>query len=288
MNWDELDELFTGSELTWQDLVAAIVLLIAGFGLSYLIGRWRRIQLGRPDGQSEQLIGLIARVGQVLVIAIFAGWALTRLGSDIGLLTVMVLVAVLIAVLAARPVLEGMGASAALTTRPAFKIGDEISVDETVGEVIEITNRSTVIKMRDARKVHIPNVEMLDKTVIVFTVDDERRSSIDLIVGLKNDIDHVEQVIRDALAGLDSISRIGSIRARGLTVGVELSVRSWHPPSLQQGNDALDDAVRAIKTALERAGIDLAASTEAAIVDTGAPASRADFESDGHDRPDAS
>jgi small conductance mechanosensitive channel len=276
VNLDEIDDMFAGQELSWRNVTAAVVLLAVGFLLSFLIGRWRRRRLGQPDGQSQQLIGLIARVAQVLVIAIFAGWALTRLGSDIGFLTVMILVAVLIAVLAARPVLEGMGASAALTTRPAFTIGDEISVDEIVGEVIEITNRSTVIRMRDARKVHIPNVEMLNKTVIVYTIDGERRSAIDLTVRLDNDIDRVEQVIRDALTGLDSINRVGSIRARGLTVGAELSVRFWHPPGLQQGNDAVNDAVRAIKTALEREGIDLAASTEVAIVDTGAPPRQAD------------
>ena len=155
MSIDEIDQMFAGQELSWRNVAAAAILLAIGFSLSYLIGRWRRRRLGQPDGQSQQLIGLIARVAQVLVIAIFAGWALTRLGSDIGFLTVMILVAVLIAVLAARPVLEGMGASAALTTRPAFKIGDEISVAEIVGEVIEITNRSTVIRMRDARTVHI-------------------------------------------------------------------------------------------------------------------------------------
>lgn len=95
-------------------------------------GDTRCRRLGQPDGQSQQLIGLIARVPQVLVIAIFAGCALTRLGSDIGFLTVMILVAILIAVLAARPVLVGMGASAALATWPASKIGDEISVDPRI------------------------------------------------------------------------------------------------------------------------------------------------------------
>jgi small-conductance mechanosensitive channel len=156
MKIDEIDEMFTGEQLEWRDVIAAVILFAIGLLLSYLIGRWRRRLVGKPQGQSQQLIGLISRVGQVLVIAVFAGWAMSRLGSDIGFLAVMVLVALLIMVLAARPVLEGMGASAALTARPAFGIGDEIAVDDIVGEVIEITNRSTVIKLRDARTVHIP------------------------------------------------------------------------------------------------------------------------------------
>jgi small conductance mechanosensitive channel len=278
IDWGSLDEALTGDEIRGEELLAAGILLAIGIGVSFLIGRWRKRLLRRLDQQSGQLLGLIIRLVQVLVLAVFIGWALTTLGSDIGWLTVMVVVGLLIAVLAARPVLEGIGASAALVTRPAFTVGDEISVDDTTGEVLEITNRSTVIKLRDGRRVHIPNVEMLSKTVTVYTVDGERRSAVDLTIGLGNDIDHVEQVIRAALAGLDTITRVGSIRARGLTVGVELSVRFWHPPGIQEGNDALDDAIRAIKSALEREGIDLAASTEVAIVDTAARARSADEE----------
>ena len=284
VDWDSIDEALTGDQVSGQELLTAAILLATGIGVSLLLGRWRKRLLNRLDLQAGQLIGLIVRLVQVLVFAVFFGWALTTLGSDIGWLTVMVIVGILIAVLAARPLLEGIGASAALATRPAFSVGDEITVDDATGKVQEITNRSTVIKLRDGRRVHIPNVEMLSKTVTVYTVDGERRSAVDLTIGLGNDIDRVERVIRGALGELDTINRVGSIRARGLTVGVELSVGFWHPPGIQQGNDALDDAVRAIKTALEREGIDLAASTEVAIVDT---AARADRRSEDQERKDA-
>jgi small-conductance mechanosensitive channel len=266
VSFDGLDELLTGNDLDWGDVVAAAALLAVGFAISYVIGVWRRRLLGRPGSQSAQLISLLARVGQVLVIAVFAGWALTRLGSDIGFLTVVVLVALFIGVLALRPILEGIGASAALTTRPAFGIGDEISVGDIAGEVIEITNRSTVIRLRDARLVHIPNVEMINKTVTVITIDGERRSSVDVTLGFDTDIDHAETVLRDALGGLDEISRVGSIRARGLRTGVEISIRFWHPSSIQAGNDAIDAAVRTIKRTLQREGITLAPPIEIDIV----------------------
>jgi small-conductance mechanosensitive channel len=266
VSFDGLDELLTGNDLDWGDVVAAAALLAVGFAISYVIGVWRRRLLGRPGSQSAQLISLLARVGQVLVIAVFAGWALTRLGSDIGFLTVVVLVALFIGVLALRPILEGIGASAALTTRPAFGIGDEISVGDIAGEVIEITNRSTVIRLRDARLVHIPNVEMINKTVTVITIDGERRSSVDVTLGFDTDIDHAETVLRDALGGLDEVSRVGSIRARGLRTGVEISIRFWHPSSIQAGNDAIDAAVRAIKRTLQREGITLAPPIEIDIV----------------------
>jgi small-conductance mechanosensitive channel len=137
-----------------------------------------------------------------------------------------------------------------------------------------------VIKLRDGRRVHIPNVKMLNKTVTVYTIDGERRSAVDVTIAFGNDIDHIERVIRHALADLETINRVGSIRAKGLTVGIDMSIRFWHPAGLQQGNDAIDDAVRAIKTALERENIDLATSTDLAIVDTNPPSGAADPERD--------
>jgi len=267
MNLDELDEMLTGTNLTWQELLSSVIILAVGCFVSYLVGRWRHKRLGQPDGQSQQVIGLVARVAQVLVVAVFAGWALTRLGSDIGFLTVTVIVALLIAVLAARPILEGMGASAALTTRPAFGVGDEIGVDDIRGEVIEITNRSTVIRMRDSRRVHVPNVQMLSKTVTVYSIEGERRSAVDVMLGFETDIDRAEQVIRDALGGVDAINRVGSIRAVTLTGGVELSVRFWHPSGLEEQNDALDAAVRTIKSALEDEHIVISPPAEVALID---------------------
>ena len=64
-----------------------------------LIRRWSRRLLKRFDAQSEPLIAFAVRVAQILVVAVFVGWALTTLGADIGWLTLMVAVAVFIAVL---------------------------------------------------------------------------------------------------------------------------------------------------------------------------------------------
>lgn len=268
MDWSKLGEAFTGQEITGEDVVAAAVLVIIGFALAWFIRRWSRRLLKRVDNsQSELLIGLVVRVAQVLVIAVFVGWALSRLGADIGWLTLMVVVAVFITVLAARPVVEGLGAAAALSTRPAFSIGDEIEVDDTVGQVTDITSRSTVIRTRDGRFVHVPNVQMLAKTVTVYTTADERRSAVDVVVGFDTDIDHVRGVLQHALTGVKGIKRFGSIRAEIVASGIKLSIRFWHPPGIRDEKDAVDAAVQAVLSAFDREGITFAPPTEIAILD---------------------
>ncbi|MGI9622834.1 MAG: mechanosensitive ion channel domain-containing protein [Acidimicrobiales bacterium] len=248
----------TGGGMTWQDLVGASIYLVAGGIIFWLIGRWRRRLLGKPGGQSEQVVALLARVGQMLVLAIFIGAALTKLGSDVGFLTVMVLVALLIAVLGARPVLEGMGASAALTLRPAFKVGDEISIGDFQGEVVEFTNRSTVIRQPDATTVHIPNVEMLNKTVVVLTVDEDRRSEVLMTLAFGTDLEHAESVVADALGRVEEITRVDSVQATSVVQGISLSIKFWHAPSINATGNATDAAIRASMTALENEGVEFA------------------------------
>ncbi|MGI9603114.1 MAG: mechanosensitive ion channel family protein [Acidimicrobiales bacterium] len=274
VDWGSIDEALAGEQLDGESLLAAGAVLVVGFFVAWLIGRWRRQRLARYKDHTRQLVGLTLRVSQVLVLAVSVGWALTTLGADIGWLTVVLLAFGVIAVLALRPIIEGMGASAALVTRPAFSVGDEIAVDDLVGEVLEITNRSTVLRLRDARRVHIPNVNMLSKTVTVYTVDQLRRSDVDVAIGFGNDIDHVEEVLRAALSELDTIERVGSMRARSIGLGVQLSVRFWHPSSIQEGNEAIDDAVRTIVATLEREGIPFAPPLDVVIrgdSDSGSP-----------------
>lgn len=274
IDWGVIDEALTGGQaVSGEALLVAGLVLGAGILGAVLIGRWRHRQMGKLEDQAREIIGLGSRIAQMLVVAISVGWALNAIGADIGWLNVVLIVAGVILVLAARPVIEGMGASAALVTRSAFNIGDEIAVDDAIGEVVEITNRSTVIRLRDARRMHIPNVEMMSKTVMVYTVDRLRRSAVEVTVGFESDVDHVEQLLRDELSALDSIERVGSIRAQKLTSGVQLSVRFWHPSGIQDGNDAVNDAVRTIVRMLRREHIIFAPPVDLAIVDGTRPTS---------------
>lgn len=261
MDWGNIDELLTGDELTFEAIIVAVALVAVGVALALLIGWWRARYLGRPKHQSQQVIAEIARVVQILVVAVFVGWAITVLGGSIGWLTVVLLVALAVAIMAGRPALEGLGASAALTSRAAFSVGEEIKVDELSGEVLEITTYSTVLRLPDARRVHLSNVEMLTKTVIVLTAEDERRSSVDVSVARDTDLDRADQVIRQSLGGVEAISRSGDIKARHLDRGVSLSVRLWHASSIKAGDEATDGAIRAIKSAFEQNGIRLAPSS---------------------------
>jgi small conductance mechanosensitive channel len=253
MNLEDIEQTLTGSDVTGDEVLIALVLLLAAVAAYIFVGRFLRRVIRLP-GQSAEVVDVVVRLIQIFTGLIFVGWALSVLGADAGWLAFVALGALVIGILAAKPVLEGLGASVALT-RSAVSLGQEIAADDIVGEVVEITNRTVVFRTRDGRRVHIPNVEMLLKTITVYTVDDERRSAVDFEVAMDTDLDKVDRVVRASLDRVDAIRRVGAIRALSFGEGVKLSVRFWHGSSMADGADATDGAVRALKVGLDEAGI---------------------------------
>lgn len=261
MDLGQLDEALTGSDLTGTDWAAALAVLVIGSLLALLVGRGARAYFGRPDRHSEQVAKLVARFTRWFIQIIAVAWSLSILGLRLGWLTITVGLVAAAIVLAAKPLVENLAASAALVSRPAFGLGDEIEIGDYRGEIIEFTGRSTILRLRDGRRVHIPNIEVVQRVVVVYTTDQARRSALDVTVHNDTNIDAAERIILDALTGASAIlaEPAPNLRAREFTDGVRLSVRFWHDSRIREGNLALDQAVRVIKTALDRAGIALAA-----------------------------
>ena len=266
MNLQDLDEAMTGQPLTVADLVAALLVLAVGIFLSMLLGRALRRYLGRPGRQSEQTAKLLGRVFQWSIVAVAVAWALGILGLDIGMLSLVLAIILLIAALALRPLVESFAASVVISSRPAFGVGDEIVIEDTVGAVIEITQRSVVVRQRDGRRVHIPNADALSNKVTVLTTDSDRRSTLRLQLASETDIANAVRVITTAIEDLPEIKRPGAVRASSLENGLQMSVGFWHASNLEAEKVAVDAVIRALQPALLRENIQSAPSLEVRIL----------------------
>jgi small-conductance mechanosensitive channel len=259
---DEIEQALTGQDITGTEVAVAIGLVALGIIAYFLVG-WllRRSKERASKLIPVELMDVAVRVIQFLVLWVFIVWALNVLGASTGALTLLVVVVLLTGAFLAKPFFDGLVSSVVVASRSAVSVGEEVGIDDIEGEIERIARRSTVVRTSDGRRVHIANSELIDKTVTVFTAYDERRSSINVTVALETDLDDTDRVIRDALVGVDAIRRIGSIRARSFSDGVDLSIRIWHGPHLAEGNEAVDAAVRALRRAFEEAGIGFAPST---------------------------
>ncbi len=267
MNIDQLDEAFTGQPITLADVVAAVVVLIVALGCAWFVGRLLRRYFGRPGNESDQMAKLLGRIGQWSIAALGLAWALNIVGLEMGGVSFFILAALIIVALAIKPIAESFAISVAIASRPAFGVGDEIGVEGVVGEVLEVTERSVVVRRRDGARVHIPNADMISERVTVYSTEAERRSIIDVRLAYDTDIDTADQVIRAALSDVDGLIRIGSIRATSLNDCVELSIRFWHDSSIDAAIGTSDAVVRAVHRALREAGIHRAPSLEVALVE---------------------
>ena len=83
----------------------------------------------------------------------------------------------------------------------SIKVGDYIQIDEnTRGEIIDISMRSTIIRTNDNINLIIPNQAFIQNNVINWTLgDDIVRFRVPFGVAYGSDIDEVERVVLEAL-----------------------------------------------------------------------------------------
>ncbi len=258
---DDIDGAIDTSGITWTDVVAAIVVMVFTVVLAVVLSHVTRQRLSRPETDTLQVARFAATAVRWAVMFAGGAIAISFLGADVAWLTITIVLLIAIVFLVGRPLLEKYAAGVALATASGFGIGDEIGVRGIEGSVIEISGRSTVFRLRNGTRVHIPNTKMTDEDIIVFTTEQQRRSEIDLEVGGHHSVESVEKVILDSLGAVEVVSSDPPprVRARGFGVeSVSLSVRFWHKSDLGSASEALDQAVRAIASALDAAGMPLA------------------------------
>ncbi|MDH3226915.1 MAG: mechanosensitive ion channel family protein [Thermoleophilia bacterium] len=234
-------------------VVGALTVIVA-VAVSWAIRRW----LDRPESGSQEIAALAARLARWAIVIIGASWALSFVGVSLGWLGLTVVAMLVVVVMVLRPQLEGLAAAVVVTTRPAFGVGDEIEVLAHKGEVLEVTARSVVLRLRNGQRVHVPNNTLLSEVVTVISTDRPRRTEITFEVEEHQDIDRLERLSLAAIAGLANVADEPApvLRARDLGSGaVTVAIRFWHDSRISSEIQATDEAVRALRRLYAAEGI---------------------------------
>jgi small-conductance mechanosensitive channel len=257
---EDLGEAIRPEGVGIVDLVLAIALVAMAFPVARFVERIARAIMRRLPKMSTESAAVIAYGSRYLTLFLLASMALNLVGVDIGWALALAVLFLIIVILTVRPLVENGAAGFLLKSRPSFAVGDEVQLSSHVGEVLSISARTTVLRTRDGRRVHVPNTDVLDHEIIVFTAFDARRLSIDLSVDQRCDLDLVSEVLVGALEALPLVKSEPPPRviAYGLSDGaVGLSVRFWFEPQGVSEQDALDAATRAVLAELREARIEL-------------------------------
>jgi small-conductance mechanosensitive channel len=255
---EKIEEAVNVSQVSGWDVGAALIVLVLSWPVSRVAGRLTRRVIRRLPNVPDFVPDLADRGAQALVVFIGLAISMSLLGVDIGWFTVTIALVAIVFVLMVRPLIENLAAGMLLETRPSFSIGDEIETNGYTGEVVEINVRSTAIQTRDFRRVHIPNTDVLDDTIVVHTAFDRKRSELELEIEYDADMAETTRILIEAAAGVEGVHAEPPpyVRARRFGTGTfVLLLRWWHDASLSGGSRTLDGVVRAVKASLDAAGI---------------------------------
>ncbi len=243
-------------------LGVAIVVVLIGYGLSRILRSALRRFLCRTKTESFARV-MSKLAGWVLfgVFALAATAAAFPSVKPVDLLAGLGFFSVAIG-FAFQDILENTLSGVLLLIRQPFESGDQIEVQGQTGTVEAITIRETRIKTFDGQMVVIPNRDVYKNVIRVQTHFDDRRLTFVAGIAYENDAHEACEVIVEALRGVQGASQDVAPEALVSELGVStvnIEARIWCNSRQHDSRLVLDEAMKAVKDALERNGIEMPA-----------------------------
>ncbi len=242
---------------TWL-LAGGIVL--GGIVVAAAIGRIVRRIVSGIEG--EGFAGIV--VGRIVAYTVFVLsliYALSVLEVRIVPLIGALGVGGIVLALALQGVVENLVSGVVLHSRRPFTAGDTVEIEGTLGVVLDIDARTTVLRTHDGIVVRIPNSNVVGAHISTLTRDPVRRSQIVVGVAYDTDLDAAHDVIVDAVSKLDRVwpnpAPTALLTAFG-TSSIDFTIFVWHGSDVPSELATRHDVILAVHRALAAAGITIA------------------------------
>jgi small conductance mechanosensitive channel len=184
--------------------ITAILIIAITFGLARLAKMRVESKMAREGLEEEHKeVQIVAgRITSIAVIVIGATIALSIVGID---LAPIVAAAAFGVGFASQDLIMNLIAGVMILAAKHYTIGDVISVNGTIGRIVEIQTRATIIKAFDGTKIIVPNAELLKNKVINKHGYPVRKLSFIMGAGYDDDLEKVVKVTLDTLKTIDGV-----------------------------------------------------------------------------------
>jgi len=241
--------------------VAALIVLILTWALARytwrgearLLRRWHQrpalIAAARTLTRSFIWFGGLV----VAAVLVFPGMSATNVVAGLG-------VGSLVVGLAFKDIFENYLAGLLILLRRPMKIGDDILCEGIEGQVEQITIRDTYLRRRSGELVLVPNAFIYRNPTTVLTDQPLRRITLEVGVAYGTDLERAHSVLLEALEGLDTVeaSKKTEVFCQGFgDSSIDFVLRWWTGSTPVQELRSRDEVARAVKRALDGAGIDI-------------------------------
>lgn len=159
-----------------------------------------------------------------------------------------------------KDIFENFLAGVLIMLRKKMRIGDMIECEGVEARVEQITLRETYLRLLSAELTIVPNSYLFKNPVKIVTDSPRRRHEIIVGVAYRTDLDEAAEVIATAAQSIDVIDseRPVEVFAREFNdSSIDFTVRWWSGSEPVEMHRSRDKVVRAIKAALDQAGIEI-------------------------------
>jgi small conductance mechanosensitive channel len=257
----DLDGLVDFEGVTGWDVAIAIGIVIASVLLAKLVRRTVLRWLPEVDGVPEQVSLTLSRIAGYSVIVIGVVYAASWVGVDTGPIFLLILLLGIVAFFSMKPLLENFAAGLILQTRSPFDIGDEITLDDFTGTVVEIDSRTVLIVTPDGIQVRLLNTDVVGGTLVNNTREGARRTTVTVGVAYGTDLGRTRGVLRSAVESVADVLPTPAPEIHLVAFGsssIDFELRFWHAPSIGDELVTTDGVIESVDLALKAASIVIA------------------------------
>ena len=233
--------------ITWVVAKLIVKAVMKGVGTTHM----------RPSLQN--LIRTVVRLGvwiiglMIALIVVMPGMTPASLIAGLGIGAVAI-------GFAFQDIFENFLAGVLIMLREKMRIGDVIECEGIVGKVEHITLRETYVRKLSGEVTLVPNSMLFKNPVEILTDEVQRRHEVIAGVSYDTDLDHAAEVILNGVKGVYTV-----IADKGIDVfavefnssSVDFKVRWWAGSKPRDMWESKDKVIRAIKRALDDAGIEI-------------------------------
>jgi len=159
-----------------------------------------------------------------------------------------------------KDIFENFLSGVLIMLRRKMRIGDMIECQDVEGKVEHITLRDTHLRHLSNELVLVPNAYLFKNPVKILTDDSKRRHQVEVGVAYDVDLDEAAAVIEAAVRsaeGVDPDKRIDVFAKEFGESSMNFLVRWWAGSTPYEAHRSRDAVVRAIKRALDEAGMEI-------------------------------
>ena len=258
---DKLQEMGEGFIETLPSLAIALIILLITWIVARFAARISDMIVGRTEIRSslKNLADTLVRL-TIWVIGIFIAAVVVMPGLTMASLLAGLGIGAVAIGFAFQDIFENFFAGILIMLREKMQIGDVIECEGITGKVEHITLRETHVRKLSGELTVVPNSILFKNPVEILTDVEQRRHEVVVGVSYDTNLEHAATVIRRAVEEIEDV-----LASKGIDIfaqefnssSVDFLVRWWAGSTPRSGWESKDKVVRAVKFALDEAGIEI-------------------------------